>query len=144
MSSDTKKPTYRLFIVTHNMLSSIQKGIQAGHAAVEMVQRARFISTTKTHVEKIQRWAFYDKTMIVLQGGNSEKMKEWSEKFHSLSKRFNVPVVQFNEDQESADGLVTARAILLSADDVDTPVDETKMDEWMIALESLRNSRIAA
>ena len=82
--------------------------------------------------------------MIVLQGGNSEKMKEWCKNFLILSKRFNAPVVQFNEDQESADGLVTAHAILLSTEDVSTPVDETKMDEWMIELESLRNSRIAA
>ena len=54
----------RMYFFVNRSLSEIQKGIQAGHAAIEY---ARHYGTT----EEFQNFAKYDKTFILLNGGNS-------------------------------------------------------------------------
>jgi hypothetical protein len=54
------------FFVMYN-LSGIQKGIQAGHAAVEY-------SLTYGHIEQYKMFAAYHKTFILLDGGGSNDM----------------------------------------------------------------------
>lgn len=55
-------------IVLYNM-SPIQQGIQTAHAIVEYAQ-SYFLSV------EYQRWANVDKTIIILNGGSSIKLKE--------------------------------------------------------------------
>jgi hypothetical protein len=55
-------------LVLYNM-SPIQQGIQTAHAIVEYAQA--FFTT-----QEYQRWAQVDKTVIILNGGSSIKLKE--------------------------------------------------------------------
>jgi hypothetical protein len=60
------------------MLSQIQHGIQAGHAAVELMLKynAPYIDATipAEHGEMVEDWATNHKTFIVLNGGVSDSL----------------------------------------------------------------------
>ena len=62
------KRTYRMYGLVPYNLSPIQQGIQFGHAVVEYAQ-ANF---TKGDY---QRWAKYDKTFIILNGGTTNSRR---------------------------------------------------------------------
>lgn len=64
------KRTYRMYGLVPCNLSSIQQGIQFGHAVVEYAQ-ANFTQ------DDYQKWAKHDKTFIILNGGttNSRRYK---------------------------------------------------------------------
>lgn len=59
---------YRMYCLAERHLSIAQKTIQAAHAIVEYA--LKYGST-----EEYKHWAEYDKTIIVLDGGNSIDMK---------------------------------------------------------------------
>lgn len=58
----------RMYSIVLYNLSPIQQGIQTTHAIVEYAQ-TYFLSP------EYQRWANFDKTLIILNGGSSIKMK---------------------------------------------------------------------
>jgi hypothetical protein len=94
----------RLYTFTHFMLSSIQQGIQAGHAAVELTRRGHDLTI---------EWAKDWKTMICLNGGNSQELKEL---VFFLSNHDNTfPWCGFYESNEALDGSLTSIAIVLPA-----------------------------
>jgi len=59
----------RMYCLTLYNLSPIQQGIQSAHAIVEY-------GLGFGHTDEYQRWAGVDKTIIILNGGSSIKLKE--------------------------------------------------------------------
>ena len=60
---------YRMYCLSERHLSIAQKTIQAAHAIVEY-------SLKYGDTEEYKRWAEYDKTIIVLDGGTTQEMVE--------------------------------------------------------------------
>jgi hypothetical protein len=92
----------RLYTFTHFMLSSIQQGIQAGHAAVELTRRGNDLTI---------KWAKDWKTMICLNGGNSQELKELVFFFSNYNNIY--PWCSFSESNDALDGVLTSVAIVL-------------------------------
>lgn len=102
----------RFYTYNHLWLSSLQKGLQAGHAAVELM-----ISFEKNSEEGMIAfdWAENHKTMMLMNGGNSQMLEETYEFFDSLkSEGMNLPFVRFYEDSESLNGSITSVGIVIT------------------------------
>lgn len=109
---------YRCYTFTHFMLSSIQQGIQSGHAAMELVNKY-YDNQNPTYVvdehnwEVVLDWIQNDKTIVCLNGGNSESMFEWEKFLNTYENPF--PWVSFHEDESSMEGILTSIALILPA-----------------------------
>ena len=110
---------YRFYSFTNMYLSSIQKGIQTAHAVSEMYDTYRAgdkISPTFARAkEALDEWANSDKTIIVLDGGNSRTLSELYNNLRCVvdTYKFGYPVVAFYEDEQSLNGALTAVGIIL-------------------------------
>ena len=93
----------RLYTFNHYMLSDIQKGIQSGHATVELFAKYK-------ENEMLYDWAENHKTHIALNGGNSVDLEEL--KTFLLGSNIKYPWAVFNED-ESLGNLLTSISIIL-------------------------------
>jgi len=117
---------YRVYTFTHFMLSSIQQGIQSGHAATALVDKYYDAEATYKQDEeafdKILTWIREDKTIVCLNGGNSESMFEWYRFFNTHLNPF--PWVKFHEDESSMEGILTSIAILLPDRIYDVDLEE--------------------
>lgn len=93
----------RLYFFNLFHLSSIQQGIQAGHAAVELINKY-------PSDPRVDRWRLNDKTFIVKNGGDSKALNEIVELFQREENKF--PWAEFREpDIEGSP--ITSVAILL-------------------------------
>lgn len=110
---------YRFYSFTNMYLSSIQKGIQTAHAVSEMYDTYRELAGTKSSFgkakEALDEWAKSDKTIIVLDGGNSATLSELYNNLRCVidTYEFPYPVVNFYEDEQSLNGALTAVGIVL-------------------------------
>ena len=104
----------RLYTFTNFMLSSIQQGIQSGHAAVELgmkCYREQMMLRTGTNWHTYHDWAVNWKTMVCLNGGNAQELKEL---VFFLCNADNIyPWCGFYESHEALDGALTSVAIVL-------------------------------
>lgn len=66
MEYSKNKLRQRMYNLVLYSLSPIQKGIQAYHAGIEYVSKYG-------DTEEFQHWAIYDKTIIILDGGTSNR-----------------------------------------------------------------------
>ena len=107
---------YRCYTLTHFMLSSIQQGIQSGHAAMELVnkyyQPEPLYKDDEERFDTLLSWIREDKTIIALNGGNSEGLFEWYQ-FLNRPGYNTLPWVLFNEDENSLEGAMTSIAIII-------------------------------
>lgn len=105
----------RLYCFTNFYLSSIQQGVQTGHAAVDLVRKytkdygktANEITPTQTSM--VERWADNFKTFIILNGGNNASILAATK---IISKSY-FPWVTFNEDEQSLGSIQTCVGVLL-------------------------------
>jgi len=86
---------YRMYFFVPYNISDIQKGIQAGHAALEYA--AKYYND-----ESFQNFIFWDKTWIILNGGTSNDChfgnpKGSMEELYNEIKDNHIPCVKFNE-----------------------------------------------
>ena len=84
-------------------LSSLQKGLQTAHVVSELALN----STDDLFTE----WAEKDKTIIVLNGGNSASLEAFEE-FLSTSE-CGWPWAAFREDEQSLNGAITAVGVIV-------------------------------
>lgn len=101
---------YRFYSFTNMYLSSIQKGIQTAHAVSEM---SKTVYPTNIANDAYSNWAKFDKTIIVLNGGNQAMLQMLYDFAVPFGKRFDLPVVKFHEDEQSLNGALTAVGIIL-------------------------------
>ena len=104
---------FNYFLVMYN-LSAIQKGIQAGHAAMEYSQKYAKSAEFQDFVEN-------HKTFIILDGGTSGDMKKH---LKTLRDHWRMPVAEFREPD--LNNSISAIACIL---DEDTYGAEEGMDE---------------
>jgi hypothetical protein len=95
----------RAYFFTNMYISDIQRGIQSAHCISDMHVKY------KNHGnDLLDKWAKYDKTMIVLNGGYSSHLKELCEIF---CKNKIFPWKYFQESEEALDGALTCVGIIL-------------------------------
>lgn len=97
------------YIWSHFALSSIQKGVQSSHCAVELARLADTKSIAK-------EWADYDKTVKFLDGGNTEKLMEIKDLLFDFFEESNIPWARFAEDYATLGGILTSVGVILPGD----------------------------
>jgi len=83
-----KRLEKRMYLLVHRSLSGIQKGIQAGHAALDYTLKYKDNSDT------IFDFILNDKTWIILDGGTSQDLDEI---YHILDTDYGIDVNYFKE-----------------------------------------------
>ena len=126
----------RLYAFTIYYLSSIQHGIQTGHAAVKLVRKYAddVDPDLKEPVElrnTVTDWADNHQTFITLSGGNYQDLRE----IEDFIEKSGYPFVSFSEDQASLNGMLTCIAVVLPAYIFDAKIyRSTSMSEVGMAL----------
>ena len=102
---------YRFYGFGNYYLSSLQQGLQAGHCIGELFAQ---------HVEEknksatVYDWATNHKTMVLLNGGNSNSLQELYNFFNQLKEAsMDLPFVKFHEDEASLSGALTYVGIIV-------------------------------
>ncbi len=94
-------------------LSSLQQGLQAGHAAVDLHVKYNLQDngSDTSRKDMYNDWAANHKTMVLLNGGNSADLQSI---FEFLSDPQNpYPFVKFHEDEVSLNGALTYVGMIL-------------------------------
>jgi hypothetical protein len=103
----------RLYSFVNFYLSSIQQGVQTGHAAVDLVRKYNAPKGTPSQLGKncdmVGEWADNHKTFIILNGGNNEMLLNTKE----IVKASGLPWVTFSEDEQSLGGILTTVAVVV-------------------------------
>jgi hypothetical protein len=90
---------YRMYGLVPYNISSIQSGIQFGHAVVEYAQNVRGLGNSENIYNK---WANQDKTFIILNGGttNEDEGSKWYgslQQHRDLLREYGVLFAEFRE-----------------------------------------------
>lgn len=98
----------RAYFFGNLYLSSIQQGIQAAHAVVDMFVKYK---SPCVQYDILLEWAANHKTMILLNGG-------YTQEIHNLITFFSekdnpLPWAPFHESREALDGALTTVGIIL-------------------------------
>ncbi len=129
---------YRMYSLVLRQLSPIQKGVQSAHSIVEYANKFHKLT------EYIQ-WVNVDKTIIILDGGTYQEMKECREKL----SEFGVPYMAFYE--QDLGNLLTSISFLVEDKVWDSkayPANEEELDDissdvdipvWLIMMGGKRN-----
>jgi hypothetical protein len=120
----------RAFFFQPFHLSSIQQGIQAGHAAVELVNKY-------PHNPAVNRWRKRDKTFIVKNGGDSNSVHGILKLFKSKKNIF--PFAEFREPD--LENILTSVVILLPKHIYEDRVASNAFEEELISL--LKRTQLA-
>jgi hypothetical protein len=138
----------RCYTFTDFMLSSIQQGIQSGHASMELVNKYMVHEGwINGYAEQVNEWIKDHKTIICLNGGSFADVTGWLQFFEDglvLSHQNDFPFVGFTEE-ESQGGNLTSVAVVLPERIFNgvTAIREAKWNDnyvvvWDHALEELR------
>lgn len=99
-------------------LSSLQQGLQAGHAAVDLYVKYHLMQEQDSRQVLYADWAANHKTMVLLNGGNSANLQDL---FDFLNCEENpYPFVKFHEDEVSLNGALTYVGMILPPKIYDT------------------------
>lgn len=106
MTMTEQKPVeYRFYGFGNYYLSSLQQGLQAGHAITELFVNHK---VTSSKYKQVQEWGANHKTMVLLKGGNSADLANLYEFFQDLEKQgMPYPFTKFHEDEVSLGGALT-------------------------------------
>jgi len=99
----------RFYCFVNFYLSSIQQGIQTGHAAVDLVRKYALDGEEDPSVEELRRaavvvdWADNHKTFIILNGGDNDGISH----AQNIISATDLPWAKFHESEGALDGLRT-------------------------------------
>ena len=103
----------RCYTFTDFMLSSIQQGIQSGHASMELVYKYMVVEGWQNgFAEQVNEWIKNHKTIICLNGGNFANLHDIKEFLDVAENPF--PFSAFEEEEDQG-GNLTSVAIILPA-----------------------------
>lgn len=94
----------RLYSFVNYYLSSLQQGLQTAHIVSELF-------ACHSDNPLLHEWAQYHKTIIILNGGNSESI--WNIFQQIADSGVNLPFAVFSEDHQSLNNAITACGILV-------------------------------
>lgn len=97
----------RLYTFCNYYLSSLQQGLQTAHVVAELFNDYK----RKQEESQLFDWSLNHKTIVILNGGNCESLKELNTFLNSDSNDF--PHTSFNEDEQSLNGALTCVGIVL-------------------------------
>ncbi len=100
----------RAYFFGNMYLSSIQQGIQSAHVLTNMFIRYETDSWKNTMLFK---WANEHKTMILLNGGYSDNIRDLAAFFGEGADQNKYPWDIFNEGLDALDGALTCTGIIL-------------------------------
>jgi len=102
----------RLYSFVNYYLSPLQHGLQTAHCVGDM--SVAYKHNTPQH-EVYVDWVTNHKTIIICNGGNSLQLDELYCKLRAWGEKFGLPVVRFNEDEQSLNGALTSVAMVIPA-----------------------------
>lgn len=105
----------RFYTFTNFYLSSIQQGIQPGHATSELhVKYSKEVGSAAHRL--MMDWAVNHKTHIALNGGALGDLLVKYEQLVELAEKaeFPVPYAKFHEDEYSLGGIMTSFGVVVS------------------------------
>jgi hypothetical protein len=97
------------------MLSSIQQGIQSGHASMELVNKYMVSEGWQNgYAEQVAEWVQHHKTIICLNGGAYADVCEWLEFFErgEADGHHTLPFTGFSEEAAQGGNLTSVAVIL--------------------------------
>lgn len=107
----TKGDYMRFYGFGNYYLSSLQQGLQAGHAI------SRLYTRTKPGTEGfdiLHEWGNNHDTMVLLNGGNALNLQELYDFFNELKEQgMPLPFQKFHEDDQSLGGALTYVGIIV-------------------------------
>jgi hypothetical protein len=104
-------PELRFYCFINFYLSSIQQGIQTGHASIDLT--ARLLQTdfyTDAQTKLVREWAEKHKTYISLNGGNHRGIMDATA---LLERNGHWPFARFFESEDALGGLQTCVGVVL-------------------------------
>jgi len=102
----------RFYSFVNYYLSPLQHGLQTAHCVSEMTT---VYAPDSPHIAKWIEWAEDHKTIIICNGGNAEALENLHYQLGQLCDPFGLPVIAFNEDEQSLNGAITAVGAILPA-----------------------------
>jgi len=115
----------RAYFFCNYYLSSIQQGIQSAHVLAEMYLNTKAQRSIYDLRFTLEKWARDHKTIIVLNGGNSESVENIYNELVSIDIENRYPRAIFREDSISLNGAVTCCGIILPYNVYNFVEDET-------------------
>jgi len=129
---------YRMYSLVLRQLNPIQKGVQSAHSIVEYVKKYH------KSTEYIQ-WATVDKTIIMLDGGTYQELKDCRDTLINLG----VPYAAFYEEDLGdimtsisflvEDKIWDSKAYPAYEDELDENSSESENPVWLIMMGGKRN-----
>lgn len=106
----------RCYTFTDFMLSSIQQGIQSGHASMELVNKYLIEEGWQNgYAEQVADWVQNYKTIMCMNGGDYQSVVEWLQFFEDglvLQHQNDFPFTGFTEEARQG-GNLTGVAVVL-------------------------------
>jgi hypothetical protein len=125
---------YRLYSFVNMYLSDIQRGIQTAHLVHELFTK----KPNYKHVEQIDvlnEWAENHKTIIVLNGGYSDNLKDIRYQLDRWADVYQLPMAYFNEGEDAPNGALTCVGIILPSDIYDLDFEGLDMENEILGLD---------
>jgi len=101
----------RAYYFGNMYLSSIQQGIQAAHVTAEMFTKYLTPASGQEKHELLIDWASSHKTMVLLNAGYGENIRDLIRFFNDYENPF--PWAEFYEGEDALDGALTCIGIIL-------------------------------
>lgn len=98
----------RLYSFVNYYLSDLQRGLQTAHLVSELCTKYKFSSSGATLT--LDSWAYYNKTIIILNGGNQKNLGNILNQLQDLESGF--PFGMFQEDIDSLNGALTCVGVI--------------------------------
>ena len=121
---------YRAYFFGNFYLSSIQQGIQASHVTSEF-----FVKYCETSIAKrmLMRWAINDPTVILLNGGYQDSLKEIFDYLAAICPLYDFPYAKFHEERATLNDCMTCVGFIIPEQvyGVEVPRDwNMTQEEW--------------
>ena len=106
---------YRFYsFVAGLYLSPLQCGLQTAHAVSEMyAHHVSYSGPMAKRMKVFDEWAQSNKTIIILNALNSKGVIDVHLALRPFAPMYDLPLVIFNEDEQSLNGAATACGIVL-------------------------------
>ena len=98
----------RLYAFSNYYLSSLQQGLQTAHLVANL-----FCQNSGGTSHRLDEWARWHKTIVILNGGNSANISAISHQLSTLGAQLGLPNASFCEDIESLNGAITVTGIVV-------------------------------
>lgn len=106
------------FFVNALYMKEIQWGLQTAHCVASMFgafldEHGKGMHFQIPELKVLAKWANYDKTIIILNGGNHDELNAVHDEIKGLARQLKLPCQLFNEDGQSLNFATTCVGIIV-------------------------------